>query len=153
MCTVWCVLLLAATIPHHLQACRKQHPETVALVEKAFYVDDLIIGVSSVEKAIQVYEEARKIFSEAGMEIRKWASKLRGARTSVCVGQHRSREGSGGRNRDESAGSTVGAGWRLLLSIDEKCIRLRGSQSVRQAHRVARVCEPQHECALRASGC
>ncbi|XP_077531278.1 uncharacterized protein LOC144143391 [Haemaphysalis longicornis] len=66
--------LLAATIRHHLQACREQYPETVALLERAFYVDDLIIGVPSVEKAIQVYEEARKIFSEAGMEIRKWAS-------------------------------------------------------------------------------
>ncbi|KAH9382359.1 hypothetical protein HPB48_022410 [Haemaphysalis longicornis] len=66
--------LLAATICHHLQACREQYRETAALLEKASCMDDLIIGVRSAEKAIQVCEEARKIFSEAGMEIRKWAS-------------------------------------------------------------------------------
>ncbi|KAH9367861.1 hypothetical protein HPB48_020121 [Haemaphysalis longicornis] len=66
--------LLAATIYHHLQACRKQYPETVALLEKAFHVGELIIGVPSVEKALEVYEEASKIFSQAGMDLRKWAS-------------------------------------------------------------------------------
>ncbi|XP_077531270.1 uncharacterized protein LOC144143379 [Haemaphysalis longicornis] len=66
--------LLAATVRHRLQVCREQYTETVALLERAFYVDDLIIVVPSVETAIQVYEEARKIFSEGGMEIQKWAS-------------------------------------------------------------------------------
>ncbi|XP_037501548.1 uncharacterized protein LOC119375442 [Rhipicephalus sanguineus] len=47
--------LLAATIRHHLALCREQHLETVALLEKAFYVDDLIVGLPNVEEAATVY--------------------------------------------------------------------------------------------------
>ncbi|XP_037526248.1 uncharacterized protein LOC119403379 [Rhipicephalus sanguineus] len=66
--------LLAATIRHHLASCREKFPVTVSLLEKAFYVDDLILGVSTAEQAMTVYQETRAIFADACMELRKWAS-------------------------------------------------------------------------------
>ncbi|KAL3182552.1 hypothetical protein MRX96_007226 [Rhipicephalus microplus] len=65
---------LAATFRHLLAICRERYPETVALLETAFYVDDLIVGLPSVDEAATVYSEARKIFLEASMELRKRSS-------------------------------------------------------------------------------
>ncbi|KAH7975113.1 hypothetical protein HPB49_023758 [Dermacentor silvarum] len=72
--------LLAATIRPHLAVCRERYPETAALLEKAFYVDDLIVGLPNLEKVATAYTEARKIVSEASMELRKWASNSRALR-------------------------------------------------------------------------
>ena len=38
------------------------------------YVDNLISGVESVDKAIKYYKETKKIFSEASMNMCKWLS-------------------------------------------------------------------------------
>lgn len=63
-----------ASSHHHLAACRKQCPERVALLENAFYIGDLTVGLPSVDKRATAYSEAHKIFSKASMELRKWAS-------------------------------------------------------------------------------
>ncbi|KAH7950911.1 hypothetical protein HPB52_003119 [Rhipicephalus sanguineus] len=65
---------LASIIRHHLAGFRERYPETVALLEKDLDVDDLIVGLPNVDKAVIVYSEARKIFPEASMELRKWTS-------------------------------------------------------------------------------
>ncbi|XP_064468598.1 uncharacterized protein LOC135381053 [Ornithodoros turicata] len=66
--------LLAATIKAHLQSVKDKFPDTVRMLEKSVYVDDVIIGGSSDEDARNVYLEAREIFSTADMELRKWTS-------------------------------------------------------------------------------
>lgn len=66
--------LLAATIRHHLSLYLEQYPETVALLGRAFYVDDLIVGFPNADKGATVYSETRKILSEASMELHKSAS-------------------------------------------------------------------------------
>lgn len=65
--------LLSASIRHHLALCRERYPETVALLEKAFYVDDLFVGLPIGDKGATVYSETRKILSDASVELRKWA--------------------------------------------------------------------------------
>ncbi|XP_064474335.1 uncharacterized protein LOC135388617 [Ornithodoros turicata] len=66
--------LLAATIKAHLQSVKDKYPDTVRMLEKSVYVDDVIIGGSSDEDARKVYLEAGEIFSTADMELRKWTS-------------------------------------------------------------------------------
>ncbi|KAH7937102.1 hypothetical protein HPB49_007866 [Dermacentor silvarum] len=49
--------LLVATLRHHLSSCRQNYLDTVALLEEAFYVDDLLVGLSSAQEALKLYEE------------------------------------------------------------------------------------------------
>ena len=41
---------------------------------KSFYVDDLVTGSNSVEKALILYEKAMKRMKEGGILMRKWKS-------------------------------------------------------------------------------
>ncbi|KAL3195746.1 hypothetical protein MRX96_045500 [Rhipicephalus microplus] len=77
-----CPFSLAATIRPHLAFCRERYPKTVALLEKAFYVDDLIVGLSSVDEAAKVYNQVRKTFLKASKKLRKWASNAHTLRKS-----------------------------------------------------------------------
>ena len=63
--------LLSATVEHHLD-------ETIATTAKQIkddiYVDNLITGTNSDEKALQLYKEAKKIFHDASMNLHDWIS-------------------------------------------------------------------------------
>ena len=52
----------------------KSHPNTVEKIEESLYADDFSGGDLNDEKTIQLYHEGRKIFKEAGMNLRKWRS-------------------------------------------------------------------------------
>ncbi|XP_077564558.1 uncharacterized protein LOC144180025 [Haemaphysalis longicornis] len=73
--------LLAVTLRHHLKECKEQFPDTVAKLVDAFYVHDLVVGVDNAEQAKRIYAVSRSILAGAGMELRKWASKLSSLRS------------------------------------------------------------------------
>lgn len=53
---------------------RDKYPMSSRVIEKDFYVDDLLSGFDSREKAIQARDEISEILASAGFELRKWAS-------------------------------------------------------------------------------
>ena len=65
---------LGSVIQHHLSKYEDSHPETVLKVMESLYADDFSGGENSDESAVKLYREARKIFKEAGMNLRKWNS-------------------------------------------------------------------------------
>ncbi|GFW39947.1 uncharacterized protein TNCV_5116301 [Trichonephila clavipes] len=51
--------LLAATIRHHIEKYKHEFPDTVELLDKNFYVDDLISGGNEFEEALQTSRRAK----------------------------------------------------------------------------------------------
>lgn len=66
--------MLAATVKHHLSTVAGDLCDTVEVLDSCLYVDDLIAGADSPERATRFYQEARHILSSAGMKLRKWNS-------------------------------------------------------------------------------
>ncbi|XP_068707584.1 uncharacterized protein [Montipora foliosa] len=67
--------LLNGVIQQHLQNLETKCPETVKEVRKSLYVDDLIFGGSTTDKAKQLKREAIEIFNgPAKFELHKWHS-------------------------------------------------------------------------------
>ncbi|GFV53944.1 integrase catalytic domain-containing protein [Trichonephila clavipes] len=64
--------LLAATIRHHIEKYKHEFPDTVELLDRNFYVDDLISGGNEFEEALQASRRAKNIMEAAGMDLRKW---------------------------------------------------------------------------------
>ncbi|GFV20657.1 integrase catalytic domain-containing protein [Trichonephila clavipes] len=64
--------LLAATIRHHIEKYKHEFPDTVELLDRNFYVDDLISGGNEFEEALQTSRRAKNIMEAAGMNLRKW---------------------------------------------------------------------------------
>ena len=65
-------VILDATILHHLELQRKSDPQLTELLEKSFYVDDLLTGEDSDKMAFAIYKRAKKLMSEGGFNLRKW---------------------------------------------------------------------------------
>ncbi|GFU47967.1 integrase catalytic domain-containing protein [Trichonephila clavipes] len=65
-------LLLAATIRHHIEKYKHEYPDTVELLDRSFYVDDLISGRNEFEEALHTSRRAKNIMEAAGMDLRKW---------------------------------------------------------------------------------
>ncbi|GFX80519.1 integrase catalytic domain-containing protein [Trichonephila clavipes] len=64
--------LLAATIRHHIEKYKHEFSHTVELLDRNFYVDDLISGGDEFEEALQTSRRAKNIMEAAGMDLRKW---------------------------------------------------------------------------------
>lgn len=64
-------------IQHHLSICRPDYPETVPEIERGLYVDDLLLGGQTVEKAREIKDTAREIFGKAFFQLHKWNSNAR----------------------------------------------------------------------------
>ncbi|GFU44072.1 integrase catalytic domain-containing protein [Trichonephila clavipes] len=64
--------LLAATIRHQIEKYKHEFPDTVELLDRNFYVDDLISGGNEFEEALQTSRRAKNIMEAAGMDPRKW---------------------------------------------------------------------------------
>ncbi|GFV58645.1 integrase catalytic domain-containing protein [Trichonephila clavipes] len=64
--------LLPATIRHHIEKYKHEFPDTVELLSRSFYVDDLISGGNEFEEALQTSRIAKNIMEAAGMNLRKW---------------------------------------------------------------------------------
>ncbi|GFW14063.1 integrase catalytic domain-containing protein [Trichonephila clavipes] len=52
--------------------CKHEFPDTVELLDRKFYVDDLISGGNKFEEALQTSRRAKNIMEAAGMDLRKW---------------------------------------------------------------------------------
>ena len=68
---------LGSVIQHHLAKYTASHHATVTKIEDSLYADDFSGGERNDEKAIPLYRESRKIFKDAGMNLRKWKSNSR----------------------------------------------------------------------------
>ena len=66
--------ILGAVISHHLDKYTSDHHQLVSSIRESLYIDDLISGASTVKEAFEYYLQAKKIMSEAGMNLRKWNS-------------------------------------------------------------------------------
>jgi hypothetical protein len=64
--------LLNATIRHHVSKYLERDPRFVQKVLESFYVDDLVSGDSTVEKAFELYDKATGRMAEGGFKLRKW---------------------------------------------------------------------------------
>lgn len=111
--------LLAATLHHHLNESQSAFPDTAVSLQESFYVDNLIIGTNDVERAHQMYMEARTLMAEAGMELRKWASNISSLR-DVFLKDKLALEDEGG---DAVTTKVLGVCWNriedtLLISTD-----------------------------------
>ena len=66
--------ILGTVITHHLAKYKSEDSHIVELLKQSLYVDDLVAGAADVEAGIQLYQRAKKIMSDAGMNLRKWQS-------------------------------------------------------------------------------
>ena len=63
--------LLSATIKFHLN----QYGTSLAsYIRENIYVDNIMLGATSVKEAFEIYVESKKIFQEASMNLREWMS-------------------------------------------------------------------------------
>ena len=63
--------LLAAVIDYHLQSFGTNIAENI---KENIYVDNVITGTKSVQEALKLYNESKKIFEGAAMNLRDWMS-------------------------------------------------------------------------------
>ena len=66
--------LLEGVIQHLLESCRSACPDSVKELERSLYVDDLISGGSTSEKAQKLKSTAIEIFAQGTFELHKWHS-------------------------------------------------------------------------------
>ena len=70
--------LLGGVLREHLECCQERFPVEVEEILRSLYVDDLISGGATVQKAQHLKESAHAIFSEAQFELHKWNSNIPG---------------------------------------------------------------------------
>ncbi|GFS87312.1 uncharacterized protein NPIL_57211 [Nephila pilipes] len=58
-------------IRHHIEKYKHEFPETVELLDRSFYFDDLISGGNEFEEALQTSRRAKYVIETAGMDLRK----------------------------------------------------------------------------------
>ncbi|GFX64854.1 DUF1758 domain-containing protein [Trichonephila clavipes] len=63
---------IVSTIRHHIDKYKREFPHTVELLDRNFYVDDLISGGNEFEEALQTSRRAKNIMEAAGMDLRNW---------------------------------------------------------------------------------
>lgn len=93
--------MLAATIKHHLTRVSEGLTDTAKVLEECLYVDDLITGADTEERAASLYKEARLILDSAGMKLRKWST------NSDLLLQQFNRDGLGNPSRETSTTTTA----------------------------------------------
>ena len=96
--------ILRVTIKFHLEQYRQSEPELVELIERSLYVDDLVTGEKTVEKAYAIYERSKKVMSEGGFNLRKWKTNSR----ELCYKLHKTKL-----SIKESVVKVVGLNWNI----------------------------------------
>ena len=66
--------VLGAVISNHLKSYNTLYPTVKEQVGDCLYVDDLITGASTVEQGFELYQMAKRIMKDAGLNLRKWNS-------------------------------------------------------------------------------
>ena len=68
--------LLNATINHHLQKYRDEHPDLVNTLRKSLYVDDVTYGADGEDEAYKFYVLSKRVFADGGFNLRKFVTNL-----------------------------------------------------------------------------
>jgi len=63
--------LLAATVKFHL---KQFGTPVVKFISENIYVDNVMLGATSVEQAYEIYVESKEIFQKACLNLRQWIS-------------------------------------------------------------------------------
>jgi len=66
--------LLNATISHHLNKYRDQHPDLIETLLHSIYVDDVTCGANTEDEAYQLYNTSTRIFADGGFHLRKFVT-------------------------------------------------------------------------------
>ena len=66
--------MLNATISHHLEKYRDDHPELVNTLQRSIYVDNVTCGADGEEEAYQLYRLCKKVFNNGGFNLRKFVT-------------------------------------------------------------------------------
>ncbi|XP_063549129.1 uncharacterized protein LOC134756230 [Cydia strobilella] len=98
--------LLNATIKHHLQNSEGNYTKQLA---NNIYVDNLLTGTESVDKALDLYKEAKDKFSKISMNLREWSSNSKEFLDQIQDAA------------SETTVKTLGLNWELK----DDCLRLR----------------------------
>ena len=64
--------LLNTTIRHHLNKFSNSHCDLVELLEESTYVDDIVTGADSDERACEIYHQSKEVFKQGGFNLRKF---------------------------------------------------------------------------------
>ena len=76
-------------IKQHLENLLPTYPDAVKELLKSLYVDDLLSGRPTIEKARQLKREAIEIFADANFELHKWHSNRKELETTCQFVQNR----------------------------------------------------------------
>ena len=76
-------------IKRHLENLLPTYPDAVKEILKSLYVDDLLSGGPTIEKAKQLKREAIEIFADAKFELQKWHSNRKELETTCQFVQNR----------------------------------------------------------------
>ena len=69
--------LLGGIIQHLLESCRQDYPDIVSEIERSLYVDDLITGGPTSEKAKEIKSVSQNVFAKGTFELHKWHSNVK----------------------------------------------------------------------------
>ena len=75
--------LLGGVIQHLLESCRQDYPDIVSEIERSLYVDDLISGGPTSEKAKEIKSASQSIFAKGTFELHKWHSNVKELESTV----------------------------------------------------------------------
>ena len=74
--------LLRGVIHQHLETLHPEHHAVVDEIRKSLYVDDLVSGAITTEKAMELKGITTKIFKDATFRLHKWQSNAKELETS-----------------------------------------------------------------------
>lgn len=66
--------LAVRTLLQHAKNENENHPAVCSIIKRDFYVDDLLSGCESEEKAIEIQQEINEVLEKGGFQLRKWTS-------------------------------------------------------------------------------
>ena len=111
--------ILGATIQHHLKLYKQSDPEMFKLLEKSFYVDDLLTGESNDEKALTIYHRAKQLMAEGGFNLRKWKTNSVELQRAIAESESVTSGASSNKNGDESYAKSSSQSLSANTPIDE----------------------------------
>ena len=114
--------ILGATISHHLELHKQSDPELAELQEKSFYVNDLLTGECNDDKALAIYQRAKKLMAEGGFKLRKWKTNSRELQRAITESESATksiRAQSISKEDDESYAKSNTQGLSSSTPIDE----------------------------------
>ena len=95
------------TIRHHLDTFGEKYHDTIDRIRNSLYVDDLTGGHESREQAWAFYKEAKYIFKEAAMNLRKWKTNDEELKEKIITEEQELNENFEIRNSDSHASETL----------------------------------------------